>query len=263
MEAWGTAGRLAVSAAQGSQRARLPACGVPLRGTRPLNAAVRARGRSTPWRREAVAGQFPGNRGDASPLHLCLCNTNITLKRCAFSPTKQALEKYNIEKEIAAFIKKQFDSKYGPTWHCIVGRNFGASRVERRQGGWVLLCRRQAPSPRTPRSPLTCRLCRLLRDARDQALHLLLPGPSGGECPAGLQTAVCGLFTPLVLSGPPLQVWLEGLGSGRALGGHPTQSSPTPLGLRGGGHSLGAVMIDACVYEHVATHHDSIHFRAH
>ena len=104
MEAWGTAGRLAVSAALGSQRARLTACGVPLRGTRPLNAAVRARGRSTPWRREAVAGQFPGNRGDASPLHLCLCNTNITLKRCAFSPTKQALEKYNIEKEIAAFI---------------------------------------------------------------------------------------------------------------------------------------------------------------
>ena len=41
-------------------------------------------------------------------------------------PVDQALEKYNIEKDIAAFIKKEFDKKYNPTWHCIVGRNFGA-----------------------------------------------------------------------------------------------------------------------------------------
>ncbi|KAK7502770.1 hypothetical protein BaRGS_00006020 [Batillaria attramentaria] len=26
----------------------------------------------------------------------------------------------------AAFIKKEFDKKYNPTWHCIVGRNFGS-----------------------------------------------------------------------------------------------------------------------------------------
>ena len=54
----------------------------------------------------------------------------------------QALEKYNIEKDIAAYIKKEFDKKYrynwtnkenleitaklSPTWHCIVGRNFGS-----------------------------------------------------------------------------------------------------------------------------------------
>merc|ERR1712064_56486 len=36
----------------------------------------------------------------------------------------QALEKYNIEKDIAAFIKKEFDKKYSPTWHCIVGLYF-------------------------------------------------------------------------------------------------------------------------------------------
>ncbi|VDO93162.1 unnamed protein product, partial [Heligmosomoides polygyrus] len=33
---------------------------------------------------------------------------------------------YNIEKDIAAYIKKEFDKKYNPTWHCIVGRNFGS-----------------------------------------------------------------------------------------------------------------------------------------
>ena len=38
----------------------------------------------------------------------------------------QALEKFNIEKDIAAYIKKEFDKKYNPTWHCIVGRNFGS-----------------------------------------------------------------------------------------------------------------------------------------
>lgn len=38
----------------------------------------------------------------------------------------QAMEKYNIEKDIAAYIKKEFDKKYNPTWHCIVGRNFGS-----------------------------------------------------------------------------------------------------------------------------------------
>ena len=39
---------------------------------------------------------------------------------------KQATEKYNIEKDIAAYVKKEFDKKYNPTWHCIVGRNFGS-----------------------------------------------------------------------------------------------------------------------------------------
>ncbi|KAH9586467.1 Dynein light chain [Trypanosoma melophagium] len=44
----------------------------------------------------------------------------------AFEVTSQALEKFNIEKDIAAYIKKEFDKKYQPTWHCIVGRNFGS-----------------------------------------------------------------------------------------------------------------------------------------
>ncbi|PRW45002.1 Dynein light chain cytoplasmic [Chlorella sorokiniana] len=38
----------------------------------------------------------------------------------------QALDKFTIEKDVAAYIKKEFDSKHGPTWHCIVGRNFGS-----------------------------------------------------------------------------------------------------------------------------------------
>ncbi|XP_032247322.1 dynein light chain 1, cytoplasmic-like, partial [Phoca vitulina] len=36
----------------------------------------------------------------------------------------QTLEKYNIEKNLAAHIKKEFNREYNPTWYCIVGRNF-------------------------------------------------------------------------------------------------------------------------------------------
>jgi len=38
----------------------------------------------------------------------------------------EAMEKFNVEKDIASYVKKEFDRKYGPTWHCIVGRNFGS-----------------------------------------------------------------------------------------------------------------------------------------
>ena len=38
----------------------------------------------------------------------------------------QALEKYNIEKDVATHIKEEFDKKHNPTWHCIVGRNFSS-----------------------------------------------------------------------------------------------------------------------------------------
>lgn len=33
---------------------------------------------------------------------------------------------HTLSQDIAAYIKKEFDKKYNPTWHCIVGRNFGS-----------------------------------------------------------------------------------------------------------------------------------------
>ncbi|KAH7676593.1 Dynein ATPase protein [Dioscorea alata] len=38
----------------------------------------------------------------------------------------EAFEKQGVEKDVAERIKKEFDKNYGPTWHCIVGRNFGS-----------------------------------------------------------------------------------------------------------------------------------------
>ncbi|KAJ4397613.1 Dynein light chain [Gnomoniopsis smithogilvyi] len=39
---------------------------------------------------------------------------------------QEAMAKFTIEKDIAQHIKKTFDERKGPTWHCIVGRNFGS-----------------------------------------------------------------------------------------------------------------------------------------
>lgn len=55
-------------------------------------------------------------------------NADITdeMQQDSVDIASAALEKYNIEKDIAANIKKEFDKKYGPTWHVVVGKNFGS-----------------------------------------------------------------------------------------------------------------------------------------
>ncbi|RPA97501.1 hypothetical protein L873DRAFT_1809538 [Choiromyces venosus 120613-1] len=44
----------------------------------------------------------------------------------AIDVAKKAMNSNTVEKDIAQYIKKEFDTKYGNTWHCIVGRNFGS-----------------------------------------------------------------------------------------------------------------------------------------
>ncbi|NXI74189.1 DYL1 protein, partial [Anseranas semipalmata] len=38
----------------------------------------------------------------------------------------RSLEEYSVEYDIAARIKREFDRKYSPTWHCVVGRDFSS-----------------------------------------------------------------------------------------------------------------------------------------
>ncbi|CUG12775.1 dynein light chain, putative [Bodo saltans] len=47
----------------------------------------------------------------------------------AINVSIQALAKFNIEKHAAAYIKKEFDAKYNPTWVCQLVRNFNHYRV--------------------------------------------------------------------------------------------------------------------------------------
>ncbi|CAH8828108.1 unnamed protein product [Trichobilharzia szidati] len=48
-------------------------------------------------------------------------------KATALTLCIQALDYYNNEKEVAMFMKKNFDKLYGPTWQCIIGHEFGSS----------------------------------------------------------------------------------------------------------------------------------------
>lgn len=48
------------------------------------------------------------------------------MQRQAVEVAEEAMSKFQVEKDIAQYIKKEFDSRAGATWHCIVGRNFGS-----------------------------------------------------------------------------------------------------------------------------------------
>ncbi|CAH8463603.1 unnamed protein product [Heterobilharzia americana] len=48
------------------------------------------------------------------------------MQQFAVDTAAKAMCDCNIEKDIASFVKKEFDKTYNPTWHCIVGRNYGS-----------------------------------------------------------------------------------------------------------------------------------------
>uniref|UniRef100_A0A0N5B0P8 Dynein light chain n=1 Tax=Syphacia muris TaxID=451379 RepID=A0A0N5B0P8_9BILA len=54
---------------------------------------------------------------------------NSTSLNTVHEITKNAFERCGIENEIATFIKTAADNALGPSWQCIVGRNFGSHIV--------------------------------------------------------------------------------------------------------------------------------------
>ena len=58
-------------------------------------------------------------------------NSDMTedMQQDAINVATKAIDSYNIEKDIACYIKKEFDRKHNPTWHCVVGRNFGKKNL--------------------------------------------------------------------------------------------------------------------------------------
>lgn len=48
--------------------------------------------------------------------------TDEKMLQNAINISKQALEKFKLEREVACFIKKEFDKQYNKSWHCIVGK---------------------------------------------------------------------------------------------------------------------------------------------
>lgn len=49
----------------------------------------------------------------------------VDMQKRSLDCARDAINRFTKATEIAAYIKKEFDSTYGPVWHCVVGRNFG------------------------------------------------------------------------------------------------------------------------------------------
>ncbi|OEL24390.1 hypothetical protein BAE44_0014591, partial [Dichanthelium oligosanthes] len=88
-------------------------------------AALRA---SSEDRKPVGAGSPPPAEAGAAAAHkiqLKSADMKEEMRQEAFEIARVAFEKHTMEKDIAEYIKKEFDKNHGPTWHCIVGRNFG------------------------------------------------------------------------------------------------------------------------------------------
>ena len=55
-----------------------------------------------------------------------LCEMEQEMREFAIETGIQVTQARSTEQEIASNIKKIFEERYQPSWHCIVGRNFGA-----------------------------------------------------------------------------------------------------------------------------------------
>ncbi|VDP72130.1 unnamed protein product [Echinostoma caproni] len=51
---------------------------------------------------------------------------NEDMQQDAVEIAVDGIERYSVEKDIAAHVKKEMDKRFGPTWHCVCGRHFGS-----------------------------------------------------------------------------------------------------------------------------------------
>ena len=77
---------------------------------------------------DALTSSDPISKDNGNGPKAIIKNVDMSeeMQQEAVDVASAALEKYNIEKDIAAQIKKEFDKRHGPTWHVVVGKNFGS-----------------------------------------------------------------------------------------------------------------------------------------
>ncbi|GIY08905.1 dynein light chain 1, cytoplasmic [Caerostris extrusa] len=80
-------------------------------------------------------GSATGSVFDEEPpeLKIQAADMPIEMQRSAVFSATQAIKLYSTEKHIAESIKQDFDQMYHPTWHCIVGRNWGSCVTHSKQ----------------------------------------------------------------------------------------------------------------------------------
>eukprot|EP00429_Kryptoperidinium_foliaceum_P068439 CAMPEP_0176053574 /NCGR_PEP_ID=MMETSP0120_2-20121206/26648_1 /TAXON_ID=160619 /ORGANISM="Kryptoperidinium foliaceum, Strain CCMP 1326" /LENGTH=119 /DNA_ID=CAMNT_0017387029 /DNA_START=53 /DNA_END=410 /DNA_ORIENTATION=+ len=49
-----------------------------------------------------------------------------TMQQEATELAVEAMDRYSTERDIANYIRKEFDKRHSPFWHVIVGKNFGS-----------------------------------------------------------------------------------------------------------------------------------------
>jgi len=66
------------------------------------------------------------------------------MQRAAVDIAADALLKFTVEKDVAAHVKRTMDKEFGPTWHAVVGKNYGSyvTHGQSKEGGEKGACLR-------------------------------------------------------------------------------------------------------------------------
>lgn len=74
------------------------------------------------------AGAGP-SENSSSPLRAIIKNVDMSdeMQQLTVDIASDAMEKFKVEKDIAAHVKREMDRKCGPTWHTVVGANCESS----------------------------------------------------------------------------------------------------------------------------------------
>ncbi|XP_035222806.1 uncharacterized protein LOC118195581 [Stegodyphus dumicola] len=84
-------------------------------------------------RRSSVIASTMPPEDDLADIKIQASDMPMEMQRAALNAASQAIRIYSTEKHIAESIKQDFDQLYHPTWHCIVGRNWGSCVTHSKQ----------------------------------------------------------------------------------------------------------------------------------
>ncbi|KAG8892619.1 Dynein light chain [Tulasnella sp. 403] len=77
---------------------------------------------------EKLDATTPSEGGPREAPKITIKNVDMTeeMQKESLEIAQGSLEKFQVEKDIAAYCKREFDKKFGATWHVVVGKNFGS-----------------------------------------------------------------------------------------------------------------------------------------
>ncbi|KAE8212524.1 hypothetical protein CF327_g3832 [Tilletia walkeri] len=79
-----------------------------------------------------VAGLGAGSAAAAptnqQPVQAVIKNVDMTedMQKSVIEIAGAALAQFSVEKDVAAHVKRTLDTQFGPTWHAVVGKNYGS-----------------------------------------------------------------------------------------------------------------------------------------